>query len=166
MRVSLICAVDDNNGIGIDNQLLCHLPQDLKYFKKQTLGKPIIMGRKTFESIGRPLPKRKNIVLTRQDLSKVDGVYSASHLDEALALAGDVEEVMVIGGANIYQQTLPLATRLYITEISYQFKADVFFPTFDKTQFVKVFEEAHFKDEKNPYDFRFVIYEKENMTNV
>lgn len=157
--ISLIAAVDENQGLGKDNRLLCHLPADLKHFKMLTLGKPIIMGRNTYDSIGKPLPGRLNIVLTRQALS-LAGVEVVDSLAKALALVKDVPEVMIIGGATVYEQALALASQVYLTVIHHQFAADVFFPALSKTTWQC--KEAVFQqhDDKNNYDMTFYRYER------
>ena len=127
--ITLVAAMAHDNVIGIDNTLPWHLPEDLKHFKAVTLGKPVIMGRKTFDSIGRPLPGRLNIVITRQQDWQHDGVSVAHSLEAALALAGAVEEVCVIGGANLYAQALPLADKLCLTHIELEVAGDARFPT-------------------------------------
>jgi dihydrofolate reductase len=156
--ISMIAAVDEQRGLGKDNKLLCHLPADLKHFKELTLGKPIIMGRKTYESIGRALPGRLNIVLSKHAKPIID-ITLAHSLDEALEITKDSPEVMVIGGANLFAQALPLAHRVYLTIIRAQFDADVFFPELDKNawQCMEVIDRPH--DEKNPYDLSFCRYD-------
>lgn len=157
--ISLIAAVDKNHGLGKGNKLLCHLPADLKHFKEKTVGKPIIMGRKTYESIGRPLPDRLNIVVSKYTID-IPGVTMAHSLEEALTLTKANSEVMIIGGASIFEQALLVADRIYLTLIHEQFDADVFFPKFDKTiwQCREAIDRAH--DEKNPYDLTFYEYER------
>lgn len=159
MIISLIAAMAEDRVIGKDNQMPWHLPADLAWFKQNTLNKPIIMGRKTYESIGRPLPGRHNIVLSRQagDDERVKWVTSAQ---DALAAAGDVEEVMIIGGGNIYQQFLPFATRLYITQIEAKLAGDTTFPDYTQQSWKIVHSESHQPDEKNAYSYRFEILEK------
>ena len=157
--ISLIAAVDESFGLGKDNQLLCHLPADLKHFKALTLGKPIIMGRKTFDSIGKPLPGRLNIVLSKQALL-IDGVTVVNTLQQALQLAHDAEEIMVIGGSNLFEQALPLAQRIYLTMIHHQFEADVFFPAIDMAAWELHEESSWLHDEKNQYDMTFCHYER------
>ncbi len=159
MIVSLIAAVDEQFGLGKDNALLCHLPADLQHFKSLTLSKPIIMGRNTFESIGRPLPHRHNIVLSRHTAA-IKGVTIASSLDAAFELAKDQEEVMIIGGASIYEQAMVYAQRIYLTLIHHQFDADVFFPSFDKTEWVCQNEFHRVRDERNCYDMTFYDYQR------
>ena len=156
--ISLIAAVDENWGMGRDNHLLCHLPADLQHFKQLTFGKPIIMGRKTFESIGKPLPGRLNIVLSKQMLA-IDGVTVMNSLSQAIDLCHDVPEIMIIGGASIYAQALPLAQKIYLTVIHHQFRADVFFPTIDLTAWVLMSERHFNQDAKNDYDMTFYHYE-------
>lgn len=158
-EISLIVAVDEQRGIGKDQQLLCHLPADLAYFKSQTLGKPMIMGRRTYESIGRPLPGRRSIVLTTQDVS-IAGVEIVHTPEQALALCDSNTEVMVIGGSSLYQLFLPLAQRIYMTLIHHSFDADVFFPEFDPTLWTVTQVKKFAADEKNAYDLTFMCYEK------
>ncbi|HHF7345679.1 TPA: dihydrofolate reductase [Legionella feeleii] len=157
--ISLVAAVDENRGLGKDNQLLCHLPADLKHFKTLTMGKPIIMGRNTYDSIGKPLPGRLNIILSRKKLS-LEGVEVVDSLAKALALVKNTPEVMIIGGATVYEQALSLASQVYLTVIHHQFDADVFFPAISKTDWQC--KEAVFQqhDEKNNYDMTFYRYER------
>ena len=157
--ISLIAAVDENQGLGKCNQLLCHLPADLKHFKQLTLGKPVIMGRKTFESIGKPLPGRLNIVLSKQAM-QIDGVTVVPSLHQALEMVHDKPEIMVIGGAGVFEQALPLAHRLYLTVIHHQFSADVFFPKIDMLAWRLLDTSTLSHDEKNPYDMTFYHYER------
>ena len=137
MRVSLIAAMDRNRVIGKDGGLPWHLPEDLKHFKAVTMGKPVIMGRKTHESIGRPLPGRLNIVLTGDAAYSAEGCSVAHSAGEALAAAGDVEEVMVIGGAAVYAEWLPRAARLYLTLIDAEAAGDAYFPAWDPAEWVE-----------------------------
>ena len=157
--ISLIAAVDQNWGMGKNNRLLCHLPADLKYFKQHTLGKPIIMGRKTYDSIGRALPGRLNIVLSRQKRPIAD-VTVVESLQEAFQLAQDAPETMVIGGANVFEQALPLTQRLYLTMIHHLFEADVFFPKLDASIWRLSLQSERERDENNPYDMTFHQYER------
>ncbi|MFA6301652.1 MAG: dihydrofolate reductase [Legionella sp.] len=157
--ISLIAAVDEANGLGFNNQLLCHLPADLQHFKTITMGKPIIMGRSTFESIGRPLPGRLNIVLSRT-LSAQDGILIFDSLDKALIHLQDIQELMVIGGAQLYAQTIELAQRIYLTRIHHQFQADVYFPIIDDRSWHCQNVEFRPQDDKNSYDMSFYTYEK------
>jgi dihydrofolate reductase len=157
-RLSLIVAMDENRLIGSNNRLPWHFPADLAFFKRTTMGKPIVMGRKTFESIGRPLPGRRNIVITRDPSFHADGCYIANGIDTALASCGDAEEVMLIGGASLYQQTLAHADSLYITRIHHEFSGDTWFPDFDNTRWKVVERQDFTADESNPYAYSFVKY--------
>jgi dihydrofolate reductase len=160
MKISLIVAVDKNNGIGKDNQLPWHLPADLQHFKKITTGFPIIMGRKTFDSIGKPLPNRRNIVISRQTGLEIFGTEVCSSLQSALSLCENESEVFIIGGAQIFEQSLDLADTLYFTVIQNNFDADTFFPELDKNQWKETSNEAHEPDEKNIYSYNFKRYDK------
>lgn len=155
--ISLIAAVDESFGLGKDNQLLCHLPADLNHFKQHTLGKPIIMGRKTFESIGKALPGRLNIVLSKQAIV-IDGATVVHSLKQAIDMVSDVPEIMIIGGSHLFEQTLPLAQRIYLTVIHHQFKADVFFPNLDMSAWDLQKESSWPQDAKNDYDMTFYQY--------
>jgi len=159
LKISIIAAIASNNAIGFNNQLLWHLPADLQFFKKTTLNSTIIMGRKTFESIGKALPKRKNIVISSNSNFNAPECILVSSLNEALKHVGS-EEAFIIGGASIYEQSLPLAHKLYITHVHHQCPADTFFPIIDTKVWKEVSRENHQKDEKNSYDYSFVIYEK------
>ena len=156
MLISLIVAMAENRVIGRGNQMPWHLPADLRHFKSVTLGKPVIMGRKTFESIGRPLPGRRNVVISRNLDWCAEGVESVSSLDAALALVQDADEVMIIGGGQLYREALPLAQRLYLTHIELPVTdADTWFPDYSQYQWQQCAEELHDPDEKNPYHYRF-----------
>ena len=148
----------NNRVIGKDNQMPWHLPADLGHFKAVTLGKPIIMGRKTYESIGRPLPGRKNIVISRDEDYRLEGCETVCSLEKALDLVKNVEEVMIIGGGYLYAQTLPQADRLYLTFIDLDVDGDTQFPEFEHLSLKEVKREKHLKDEKNPYDYAFIDY--------
>jgi dihydrofolate reductase len=159
MKLSLIVAVSRNGVIGLDNQLPWHLPEDLKYFKSVTMGKPIVMGRKTYDSIGRPLPGRTNIVITRDPSWHADGVVVAQSLEYALDMGrkasaeAGVEEVMVIGGEQIYRMTLPAADRLYLTQVDADVEGDAFFPEIDAAQWHQVNEQLPMLTDTHPYRF-------------
>ncbi|MDD2342979.1 MAG: type 3 dihydrofolate reductase [Tolumonas sp.] len=156
MLISLIVAMAENRVIGRGNQMPWHLPADLRHFKSVTLGKPVIMGRKTFESIGRPLPGRRNVVISRSADWQAEGVESVNSLDAALALVQGVTEVMIIGGGQLYSEALPLAQRLYLTHIELPVTdADTWFPDYSQYQWQLRAEELHDPDEKNPYHYRF-----------
>lgn len=166
MRIALIVAMADNGVIGRDNRLPWHLPEDLKYFKQVTLGKPVIMGRKTYDSIGRPLPGRTNIVLTRQSGFQPAGVRVVHTLDEALlvatgqARADGAEEVMVMGGAAVYAEALPRADRLYLTRVLAAVEGDARFPLLDWSAWVLRSSEAHPAAGPSGYPYRFEVYDR------
>ena len=157
--ISLIVAADEHNVIGGGNKLLWKLPADLKHFRELTTGHAIIMGRKTYASIGRPLPDRQNIVVTRhsQEISGCDVVGS---IDEALELAKDAREIFVIGGGEIYRQALPLVQRIYLTRVHGTFEGDVTFPELNMTEWKEMSREQHPADEKNPHAYTFLVYER------
>jgi dihydrofolate reductase len=159
MRVSLIAAVAANRTIGKDGQLPWHLPADLRHFRRLTWGHPVIMGRRTFESMGKPLPGRANIVVTRGEFHH-PGVQVARSVEEALQLAADDGEVFVAGGAEVYRAALPLADRLYLTEIDRDFAGDTFFPDFDKDGWRLVESVEQAPTEKVPFALRFRTYER------
>ena len=156
--LTLIVAIDRNNGIGINNTLPWRLPEDLAFFKKTTTGHPIIMGRKTFDSIGRPLPNRRNIVLTRNAGWSHEGVERAGSLDDAAKMAGD-GEVFVIGGAQVYVDAIRIADKLVVTEIDADYACDAFFPAIDPAAWQEVARERHHSD-SNGWDYSFVIYQR------
>lgn len=160
MIISMIAAMDRNHLIGNNNQLPWHLPADFAHFKSTTMGKPIIMGRKTYESIGKPLPGRTNIVLSRNPETKFEGVVCASNFEEALCAVPDAREIMIIGGSSIYEMLLPQANRLYLTYVEAEFEGDAWFPKFDKNQWPEIENVMRPADEKNAYDCRFVTLEK------
>ena len=160
MLVSIIAAMDRNRLIGRNNQLPWHLPADLAHFKQVTMGKPIIMGRKTYDSIGRPLPGRTNIVLTRSADFRAKGVLTAHTLEQALDYVSEEGEVMIIGGSTIYELALPRADRLYLTYVEITCEGDAWFPEFDIERWRVVASEQHRADEKNSSDYRFVNYER------
>ncbi|QCR32379.1 dihydrofolate reductase [Lysinibacillus sp. SGAir0095] len=156
--ISLIVAHDRNRVIGYENKMPWHLPGELQYFKEQTMGKPMIMGRKTFDSIGRPLPGRRNIVITRNANYQVEGVEVATSLEEALKLAGNEEEIMIIGGEQIFKLALPIADRLYITHIEHDFNGDTFFPIYGN-QWILVSKSDPIET-PNAYSYTYCIYER------
>ena len=157
-RLTLVVAVDANNGIGLDNQLPWHLPEDLAHFKRVTLGKPVIMGRKTFDSIGRALPGRRNIVVTRNAGWSHEGVESAASLEAALALL-DGEAASIIGGAEIFEQALQVADAMIVTHIGRAFDCDRFFPPIDPAMWRESARETH-RAEALGFDYAFVTYER------
>ncbi len=158
-RVSLIAAVARNRVIGRDNALVWHIPADLAHFKKITHGHPIVMGRKTWESIGRPLPGRRNLVLTRQEAWSAQGAEPVASLQEALRLCVEAPEVFVIGGAQIYEQALPLAQRLWLTEIDAEAQGNALFPKWPRESFEQISREHHQAQPGIPA-FDFVLYER------
>lgn len=160
MIISLIAAMDRNRLIGNKNQLPWHLPADFAHFKSVTMGKPVVMGRKTFESIGKPLPGRTNIVLSRNPDTKIEGVVCVSSFEEAVAAVPDAEEIMVIGGSSIYKMLLPKVDRMYLTYVEGEFSGDAWFPQFDKSQWREIEVKTRKADEKNAYDCCFVTLEK------
>lgn len=166
LRLSLIVAAAENGAIGKDNKMPWHLPADLQYFKKVTMGKPVVMGRKTFESIGQPLPGRTNIVITRDKSYRQEGVEVLHDLSAAeaacedFAVFEDFSEMMFIGGAEIYKQVLPEIDRIYLTQVHAEFEADTYFPELEKSKWTVVSEQRFAADDKNPYDYSFIVMER------
>ncbi|MCH6269212.1 MULTISPECIES: dihydrofolate reductase [Neobacillus] len=159
--ISFIVAMDQNRVIGKNNQLPWHLPEDLKFFKRVTMGHPIAMGRKTHESIGRVLPGRENIIITRQKEYRPEECTVFTSVDEFVRYSKEQnDEIFVIGGAEIFKETFPFADRLYITFINEEFSGDTFFPEFNENNWMLVSSEKGLKDEKNPYDYEFRIYDR------
>jgi len=157
-RLTMVVAIDAQRGIGIDNQLPWHLPEDLAHFKRVTLGRPIIMGRKTFDSIGRPLPGRQNIVVTRNADWRHEGVDAVTSLEDAIALVQG-EEASIIGGAQIFTAALEKAERMIVTEIAHSFDCDTFFPAIDPAVWTETAREEHHSEAKG-YGYAFVTYER------
>ena len=160
MIISLIAAMAKNRVIGKGNKLPWDLPADMQHFRDLTHGKPVIMGRKTFESIGHPLPKRPNIILTRESEYHAEGCTIVHSSEEALAAAGNAPEIMILGGTNVFEQFLATANRIYLTIIDHEFEGDIYFPKFDETIWKVTSQEEHRPDEKNKYPYTFVTYEK------
>lgn len=160
MRISIVVAASANNVIGADGELPWRLPEDLKKFKAITMGKPMIMGRATFESIGRALPGRRSIVLSRQADFEAEGCDVVSSPADALSVAGDVEEVMVIGGGKVYSQFLPLAGRIYLTRVDATIEGDTFFPDLDTDDWRVVEAERFPAGEEREYGFSFEVWER------
>lgn len=158
--ISLIVAMDKKRTIGRGKNLPWRLPADLAYFKKITMGHTVIMGRKTFESIGKPLPGRDNVVITQRADYHPEGCRVLHSVDEALTLNGKEKEIFVIGGAEVYRQFFPYAGRLYVTRIEEAFEGDVFFPEIDPEEWRLVSERRGRTDEKNPYRYYFCLYER------
>jgi dihydrofolate reductase len=160
MKISLIVAMASNRVIGLNNQMPWHLSADLKKFKKITMGAPILMGRKTYESIGRPLPGRTNIIISRNPTYSQPGCLVFNDIDKALASCGDVEEVFVIGGSDFYKSMLPVADTLYLTQIDQEFPGDTFFPEFDPDQWIEVEREDIRNDPDAAFSYSFLKLEK------
>lgn len=156
-RISLIAAMDQNRVIGRDNKIPWRLPAEQQWFKAVTMGKPILMGRKTFESIGRPLPGRHNIVLTTNRGYTAEGCTVVHSIEEAITAAGDEKELMVIGGAYLYAQMLPLADCLYLTFVEAEVEGDTYFPAIEPADWHIVREDYFPSDEKNPYSYRILV---------
>jgi len=163
MIISIIAAVADNMVIGNNNSLPWNLPADMEYFKKTTWGKPIIMGAKTFESIGKALSNRKNIILSFDKNYKVENCVVVTSIESALKEVGENEEVMIAGGASIYKQFLPLANRLYLTFIHYDFAGDTYFPEFNINEWKEIKRIDNQPDGKNLYSYSFVVLEKKHV---
>ncbi len=160
--LSAIVAMAEDRVIGKDNQLLWRLPADLKHFKTITSGHPVLMGRKTYESIGRPLPDRTNIILTRDTRFSAPDCIIVNSAETAISMAIEIDqdEVFIIGGAEIYSQLLPQTQRLYLTLVEHAFKGDTYFPILIADEWREVSREKHQKDDKNPYDYSFVVMER------
>lgn len=159
MIVTIVVAISENHAIGKDNKLLWYLPNDLKHFKEITTGHTVIMGRKTYESVGKPLPKRRNIIITRQEIA-IEGCEVVNAIEAALALCTDEEEVFIVGGAEIYKQALKLTDRIYLTIVHQNFEADSFFPEIPKQYWKEVYREDHQPDERNLIPYSFITYER------
>jgi dihydrofolate reductase len=156
MMISMIAAMANKRVIGKENQMPWHLPADFAWFKQCTMGKPVIMGRKTFESIGRPLPGRRNIVISRNRSFTSDGIEIADSLEQALSLVQDAEEVMIIGGGSLYQMALSQASKLYLTYIHADIEGDTVFPEIGE-HWVETYRQDYVKDDKNAYDMSFTV---------
>ncbi len=162
MKISTIAALDQGRGIGKDNGLLWKLPDDLQRFKRLTLGRPLVMGRRTYESIGRPLPGRKMIVITTRLDYQAPGCELAASPQAALDLCQGEPEVMIAGGGTIYRQFLPLADRQYLTYVQASYEADCFYPNFPMSEWRELAREPHPQDERNQHDFVFVTLERDS----
>ena len=158
--ITIIAAIANNNALGKDNQLIWHLSADLKRFKKLTTGHHIIMGRKTFESIGKPLPNRTTIIITRNKDYKQEGCLVAHSLDEALKMVKNDDSPFIIGGAQIYKEAIKIVDKLDITFVHHDFEADVFFPEIDLKIWKETDRENFKADEKNKFDYSFVTFER------
>jgi len=162
MRISLIVAASENNVIGRDNSLPWDLPDDLQFFREKTEGHPIILGRKNYESIGRPLPNRTNIIVSRQEGLEIEGCTVFTSIEEAIDWAKQIddEEIFVIGGGQIYQITLPLADRIYLTRVHEEIEGDVLFPELSEDEWEEVECTEHPKDDRHEYAFSFITYDR------
>lgn len=159
--IAIVVAVAENNVIGKDNQLIWHLPSDLKHFKNITMGHPMLMGRKTYESIGKPLPGRTTIIITRQPDFNAEGCIVVNSIQEAISEAKQLDEqAYLIGGAEIYRQALDVTDTIYLTRIYHSFEGDTFFPEIKEDEWQKVSEEHHEPDEKNRYPYSFIKLER------
>lgn len=158
--ITAVVAIADNRAIGKDNQLLWHMPADLKHFKNVTTGGTVIMGRKTFDSVKRPLPNRHNIVVTHQKDLEIDGVTVVHSIEDALASVATEKEVFIVGGAGIYETAMCFINRIYLTTVHHTFDADTFFPEINSDEWVVVSNESHPADEKNPFPYTFTLMER------
>ena len=159
MKISIVVAISDNGVIGKNGQLPWYLSADLQHFKAITLGKPVIMGRKTYESIGRPLPDRENIILTRDRRLKIQDCTIINDLDQIYLHCKKSSELMIIGGVQLYTKMLPIAQRLLLTEVHANISGDTYFPAFDRRQWTEIERQDFKADAKNQYDYSFVILE-------
>lgn len=158
-NISIIVAIAENNAIGKDNQLLCHLPDDLKHFKKITSGHTVVMGRNTFLSLpAGALPNRTNIVISDVPGEEYPGCIMASSIEDALSKTDEMGECFIIGGGMVYKQFLPHASKLYITQVHSSFEADTFFPQINYDEWVELSRELNLPDEKNPYEYSYIVY--------
>ena len=160
MIISIIAAIGNNWVIGKNNKIPWNLPEDMEHFKKLTLGKPVIIGQRTFQSIGKPLSGRTNIILTKDDNFKQEGCLIANSIEEALKAAGNAEEVMICGGESVYRQFLPLANRMYLTLVEGDYEGDAFFPEFDYKDWNETERIKNEPDKDNPYKYSFVTLER------
>ncbi|MGZ8257203.1 MAG: dihydrofolate reductase [Gallionella sp.] len=163
MKISILVAMTQNRTIGINNTLPWRCPEDLKHFKALTMGHHMIMGRKTFDSIGKPLPGRTTVVISRDASLKIDGCLVAHSLSQAIELCGNDSEIFVVGGAQIYAQTLPLADTLYITEIQQAVDGDAHFPEFDNTLWQEIKRESRSQADPQVLHYHFVQYQRNSL---
>lgn len=161
MTISIIVAVAENGTIGDKNTLLWHIKEDMQLFRRVTTGHPVVMGRKTYESLGRPLPNRTNVVISRQEL-QIEGCTVVHSLEDALALFGGDEELFIIGGAQIYAAALPYADRLYLTTVEHPYEGDTLFPAWDRSAWELITSERFAHGETYPHPFRFELYRRRN----
>jgi dihydrofolate reductase len=167
MLINMIVAMTPERVIGNDNQLLWHLPADLRYFKAKTTGNIVLMGRKTYDSIGKPLPNRTNIVISRNATLQLEGVHVVASLEAGIALSKELmtddQQLFVIGGAQIYKEAMPLATNLFVTEVEASYEGDAFFPEIPAEQWTEIERENHDADEKNKHNYSFVSLQKTTL---
>lgn len=168
LRLSLLVAMAKNRVIGRDNKLPWHLPADLKHFKFLTMGKTIVMGRKTYESIGKPLPGRVNIIITRQEGYEVPGATVVSSIDDALLMCEKIRSIngenFIIGGEELYRQTLKICQRIYITEIQRDFEGDVYFPEVDPNEWEETQRDKHISENDTNLEYHFVVLDRKSST--
>lgn len=162
-RISLIAAMAGNRVIGIENRLPWRLPDDLQHFKQLTLGKAIVMGRKTWESLPGLLPNRRHIVITRDQGYQAQGAEVVNSIEQAIEKVSGQDEVLVVGGANLYEQVLPMASTMYLTFVDAEIKGDAYFPQWDKQQWNEVEREHHAKDERHNFSFDFVTLQRNQL---
>ena len=160
MKISIIAAMTDDGVIGIENRLPWNLPADMKWFRQQTLGKPVLMGRKTYDSIGKPLPGRRNIIISRDSTLALEGCEVVNTIETALERCSTVDEVMIIGGASFYQQTLPQADQLYLTLVHANIKGDAYFPPLNPTEWHEIARIDHPADAQNCFSYSFTVLER------
>lgn len=158
-KITIVVAISENHAIGKDNKLLWYLPNDLKHFKDITTGHTVIMGRKTYDSVGKPLPKRRNIIITRQNI-KINGCEVVGSIAAALELCKQEEEVFIVGGAEIYKLAMHLTDRIYLTVVHKEYEADTFFPEINLKEWKEAYREDHQPDERNLIPYSFVTYER------
>lgn len=162
-RLAYVVAMDDNRLIGRNNDLPWRLPDDMRWFREKTMGKPCIMGRKTYDSLPakfRPLPGRLNIIVTRNPDYEAPGAVVANSVDDALQAAGEVEEIIIVGGADLFRRLLPVVDRLYLTRVHGAAEGDVFFPDYDAAQWREMYREEHLADDRHPYAFTWLILDR------
>ncbi len=160
VKLAIIVATDEKGLIGRDNDLPWKLSADLQYFRRVTMGKPLIMGRNTHESIGRALPGRKNIVVTKNNDYQAEGCCIVNSVEDAIKACGDVEEVMIMGGASLYEQLLPQVERLYLTQVHASLEGDTWFPDRLQSEWQEISREDHLADDKNDYPYSFLIFDR------
>ncbi len=159
MIISIVVAIAENHAIGKDNKLLWYLPNDLKHFKTITSGHTVIMGRKTYDSVGKPLPNRRNIIITRQQID-IPGCEVVNSLDQAIALCKTEEEVFIVGGAEIYRQSMTITNKIYLTIVHHNFEGDTYFPDIEENIWIETEREDHDPDEKNKLAYSFITLER------